>query len=137
MKMTSLNKKIGVALLAFSAATMTGCSGYSEGGRTGVVTKFSKKGLVCKTWEGELAMLNQSQQGYGEGKTLSHAFQFSAIDDKVAEKLIEARDTGARVTLTYDQGLFHNPCERDTDYVITDVKLATAKKENKPSLLTR
>ena len=134
MKMSSLNKKVGVALLAFSAATMTGCSGYSEGGRTGVVTKFSEKGMVCKTWEGELAMLNQTQQGSADGKTLSHAFKFSALDDKVVAKLQEARETGVRVTLDYDQGLFHNPCERDTDYVITDVKLAT-KAADKPSLL--
>ncbi len=29
---------------------------YSEGERAGVMQKFSKRGWICKTWEGELAM---------------------------------------------------------------------------------
>jgi hypothetical protein len=31
---------------------------YSEGDRAGYVQKFSKKGWLCKTWEGELSMIN-------------------------------------------------------------------------------
>src|SRR5215212_3021972 len=31
---------------------------YSSGERAGYVQKFSKKGWLCKTWEGELAMVN-------------------------------------------------------------------------------
>lgn len=30
---------------------------YSEGERAGYVQKFSKKGWLCKTWEGEIAMV--------------------------------------------------------------------------------
>ena len=36
---------------------------YSEGMRQGTISKFSRKGIVCKTWEGELAMANFSKDG--------------------------------------------------------------------------
>src|SRR5437764_11775610 len=32
---------------------------YSTGERVGYIQKISRKGWICKTWEGELAMLNQ------------------------------------------------------------------------------
>jgi len=30
---------------------------YSDGERVGYIQKISRKGWVCKTWEGELAMV--------------------------------------------------------------------------------
>src|SRR5262245_14764303 len=42
-----------VALWVFAAYSWS----YSEGERAGYVQKFSRKGWVCKTWEGELAMV--------------------------------------------------------------------------------
>ena len=51
---------------------------YSEGERAGYVQKFSKKGWLCKTWEGELAMV--SMPG-----TMSEKFSFTVRDDVTAE----------------------------------------------------
>ncbi|MEN9945240.1 MAG: hypothetical protein RLY18_1198, partial [Pseudomonadota bacterium] len=53
---------------------------YAEGERAGYVQKFSKRGWLCKTWEGELAMV--SMPG-----TMSEKFFFSVRDDAVANKI--------------------------------------------------
>ena len=50
---------------------------YSEGDRAGYVQKFSKKGWICKTWEGELAMANIPG-------SMPQIFQFTVWDDQVA-----------------------------------------------------
>ena len=49
---------------------------YSEGERAGYVQKFSRKGWVCKTWEGEIPMANLPG-------TMPHIFNFSVRDDTV------------------------------------------------------
>ena len=67
---------------------------YSSGERAGWVQKFSHKGWVCKTWEGELALV--SLPGSAVEK-----FNFTVHDDAAA-KLIEAA-VGKRVTLHYEE----------------------------------
>lgn len=44
-----------IALLALYTVTALSWS-YSEGQRAGYLQKFSRKGWLCKTWEGELAL---------------------------------------------------------------------------------
>jgi hypothetical protein len=87
---------------------------YSKGDRTGYVQKFSKKGWVCKTWEGELAMV--SMPG-----TLTQVFPFTVRDDAVAAKVNAA--AGRRVALTYEEhpGLPLS-CFGETRYFVTDVR---------------
>ena len=63
---------------------------YSSGERAGYVQKFSKKGWVCKTWEGELAMANMPG-------ALPEVFAFSLHDDAVAAEI--NKYLGSRVTL--------------------------------------
>ncbi len=53
---------------------------YSEGERAGYVQKLSKKGWVCKTWEGEMAMVTMPG-------TVSEKFVFTVPDESVAAKL--------------------------------------------------
>ena len=67
---------------------------YSSGDRAGWVQKFSRKGWICKTWEGELALV--SVPG-----TAVEKFYFTVRDDAVAEKI--RRAMGERVSLHYDQ----------------------------------
>src|SRR5438067_5944197 len=56
---------------------------YSTGERSGYVQKISKKGWVCKTWEGELAMLTQP----GVPAPL---FNFSVRDESVAQRILNS-----------------------------------------------
>jgi hypothetical protein len=67
---------------------------YSEGERAGWVQKLSDKGWVCKTWEGEMAMV--SMPG-----AMSEKFYFTILDDAVAEQVNKVM--GKRVSLHYEE----------------------------------
>ena len=67
---------------------------YSSGERAGWVQKFSKKGWICKTWEGELAMI--TMPGAAQEK-----FFFTVWDDEIARQINAAM--GKRVSLHYDE----------------------------------
>ena len=99
------------ALYTWSALTWT----YSSGERAGYVQKFSKKGWICKTWEGELAMV--ALPG-----AMPEMFYFTVRDDSVAARVNTA--LGKRVALAYEQhkGL-PTRCFGDTDYFVTNVKV--------------
>jgi hypothetical protein len=67
---------------------------YSDGERAGYLQKFSRKGWLCKTWEGEILL--SSMPG-----AIPERFEFSVRDDKIANDLKSA--IGKRVVLTYAQ----------------------------------
>jgi hypothetical protein len=87
---------------------------YSDGERAGYVQKFSRKGWVCKTWEGELAMA--SIPG-----SMPELFHFTVRDEAVAARLNQTM--GQRVALRYEQhrGL-PTSCFGETEYFVTDVR---------------
>ena len=86
---------------------------YSSGERAGYVQKLSRKGWICKTWEGEMALV--SLPG-----TVSEKFQFSVRDDAVAAQINE--NLGKRVTLVYEQHVgLPTSCFGETQYFITRV----------------
>ena len=86
---------------------------YSSGERAGYVQKFSKKGWICKTWEGELAMATLPG-------TMPEVFSFTLHDDALAAEVNKL--VGARVTLGYQQHLGLPSCFGDTSYWVTSVK---------------
>lgn len=87
---------------------------YSAGDRAGYVQKFSKKGWVCKTWEGELAMVNIPGAA-------QERWTFSVRDDSVAH-LIEA-SMGQRVSLKYEEKRgIPTSCFGETNYFIVGVR---------------
>ena len=67
---------------------------YSEGERAGVLQKFSKKGWICKTYEGELAL-------YIVGGVAPQIWYFSTRDEKVAQQLTGA--VGQQIRLHYTE----------------------------------
>ena len=86
---------------------------YSDGERAGWVQKLSRKGWICKTWEGELALVSQP------GAPLEK-FPFTIWDDKVAADL--NRYIGKRVSLHYEEKVgLPTSCFGDTRYYITKV----------------
>ncbi|OLC08064.1 MAG: hypothetical protein AUH42_02420 [Gemmatimonadetes bacterium 13_1_40CM_70_11] len=88
---------------------------YSAGERAGYVQKFSKKGWVCKTWEGELAMV--SIPGTNPEK-----FYFTVRDDVVAQRINQS--LGKRVALSYHQHKgVPTSCFGETEYFVSDVKV--------------
>jgi hypothetical protein len=99
----------GVALWIWSALAFS----YSSGDRAGYVQKFSKKGWLCKTWEGELALV--SLPG-----AMPEIFAFTVRDPAVAAEV--NKELGHRVTLTYRQHLGLPSCFGDTEYFVEGVR---------------
>ncbi|MEW5880617.1 MAG: hypothetical protein AB1761_09280 [Pseudomonadota bacterium] len=98
-----------VALYFFVALSWN----YSTGERAGWVQKFSKKGWICKTWEGELAMV--SMPGAAQEK-----FYFTVWDDRVAEEINKAM--GRRVSLHYEEKVgLPTSCFGETRHWVTGV----------------
>ena len=91
---------------------------YSEGTRVGTVFKFSHKGWMWKSWEGEL-MLNEfalRRKGEEQG---SNVFEFSCLDAEVAKSVEEV--LGKKVRLHYRQYLI-GPMQQGTRYNVVKVE---------------
>jgi hypothetical protein len=105
----------GVGLL-FSAYIWVVLSwSYSDGERAGFMQKLSRKGWLCKTWEGELSMV--ALPGAAPEK-----FEFSVRDEEIAKQIDAVM--GKRVSLKYEQhkGL-PTSCFGETDYFVTGLKV--------------
>lgn len=105
-----------LAVLLFIAYTWLVLSwSYSNGERAGYVQKFSHKGFLCKTWEGEMVLV--SMPG-----TVAEKFYFTVRSDQVAQQINQS--IGKRVSLVYDQHIgVPNSCFGDTQYFISAVKV--------------
>jgi hypothetical protein len=90
---------------------------YSSGERAGWIQKLSDKGWVCKTWEGELALVSLP------GSATVEKFAFTVRDDATATEL--AKVMGKRVTLHYEQKVgLPTSCFGDTRYFVTKFSVA-------------
>jgi hypothetical protein len=88
---------------------------YSSGMRVGFVQKFSRKGWICKTWEGELAMVNMPG-------SLAQIFVFSVRSDSVAKAINDAMAHG-RLELQYDEHRgVPTTCFGETNHYVTGVR---------------
>jgi lysophospholipid acyltransferase (LPLAT)-like uncharacterized protein len=88
---------------------------YSNGERAGYIQKFSNKGWICKTWEGEMALVTIPG-------TQAEKFYFTVPDSAVAAKVNASM--GKRVVLTYEQHKWiPSSCFGDTEYFVTDVRV--------------
>ena len=87
---------------------------FAEGERAGYVQKFSRKGWICKTWEGELAMANLPG-------AIPEVWHFTVRDPMVAARIND--DMGRRVSLRYEhhRGL-PTTCFGETEYFVVEVK---------------
>jgi hypothetical protein len=89
---------------------------YSDGERAGYLQKFSRKGWICKTYEGELAMTTVPG-------TAPVIWEFSVWDDAAAKKI--AGLLGKKVILHYRE--YRNvptDCFGATDYFVDGVQVA-------------
>jgi hypothetical protein len=89
---------LGLVLAALAAwVWLTLTWSYSEGERAGYVQKFSRKGWLCKTWEGEIAMVTMPG-------AIPDRFEFSVRDEAVAQQINAL--AGKRIVLSYAQHKF-------------------------------
>jgi hypothetical protein len=88
---------------------------YSEGQRAGYLQKFSKKGWLCKTWEGELALSTVP----GVAPTM---WDFTVRKEATARQINLA--LGRRVLLYYQEHRgVPTSCFGDTSYFVDSVKI--------------
>jgi hypothetical protein len=110
---------VGLLVLALGAAGWTWFTlswSYSDGDRGGVLQKFSRKGWICKTYEGELAM-------YIVAGVAPQIWQFSVRDPEVAAQL--GRFVGERVQLHYTEHVaVPTSCFGETRYFVDRVLAA-------------
>ncbi len=90
---------------------------YSDGERAGYVQKFSRRGFLCKTWEGEMAMVTIPG-------TLTEKFLFTVRDPKVAATI--NANIGRRMAVHYEQHKWiPTSCFGDTEYFVTGAQPTT------------
>jgi hypothetical protein len=105
-----------VLILGFAGYTwITLHWSYSDGERAGFVQKFSRKGWVCKTWEGQMAMVTLPG-------TVAEKFDFTVRDDAVAKQIND--NIGKRMTVHYEQRKWiPTSCFGDTEYFVTSATM--------------
>ena len=106
---------VGVPASVFALwAWITLSFSYSSTDRAGYVQKFGQKGWLCKTWEGELAMVNMPG-------AMPEIFYFTVRNDSIAAEI--NKHIGSRVSLTYDQHRgVPTSCFGDTEYFVVGVR---------------
>jgi hypothetical protein len=97
---------------------------YSEGTRSGILRKLSHKGMVFKTWEGELQMSavmvpNPSDDNIAGG----NIWLFSVKDDATIKALQDAEVSGKRVNMHYKEHLKMLFWRGDTRYFVDGVSV--------------
>lgn len=110
---TIFGASIALMIIAFMGFVMLSAIGfpggingnYSNGSRTGTINKFSQKGFVFKSWEGEAVMggMKSSTDRQGHTQVTANVFEFSVTDDKIIQDVQQALDRGTPVKLTYHQ----------------------------------
>lgn len=93
---------------------------YSDGYRSGMLQKFSRKGNIFKTYEGE--MILSSVQSDKNVSITSEKFLFSVADKEVALQLEKMQ--GKAVVVHYTQKNNTLPWRGDTPFIVTSVKLS-------------
>jgi hypothetical protein len=89
---------------------------YSSGERAGWVQKLSNKGWICKTWEGELALV--SLPG-----SIPEKFAFTIHEEAVAEQVTKAM--GKRVALHYEEKVgLPGSCFGETRYFVSGLTIS-------------
>lgn len=117
---------IVIGIVAAVVVGMAGCAvgcgeGYSDGTRTGTITKFSRKGIVWKSYEGEMNLggMRSTTDGNGAPSVVPNVWQFHAAD-ALAAKVEEAQRSGKPVSIHYRQWIV-SPVTQDYDYDVVSV----------------
>lgn len=88
---------------------------YSDGTRAGFVQKISKKGWLCKTWEGEMAI--STIPG-----SMPQLFMFSVRNDSVAAEIVATN--GKRIVIAYEEKPWTpTTCFGETKHFVTGVRV--------------
>ncbi|MEP6584250.1 MAG: hypothetical protein ABJA90_08280 [Ginsengibacter sp.] len=109
---------VGIAITIFIIFTLVNLTfTYSEGNRAGHLIKFSHKGYVFKTWEGELNLGGINT--VNGGVLINNIWLFSVADASVADSLSKLE--GKDISLHYKEKLATLPWRGDSKYIVDKV----------------
>jgi hypothetical protein len=94
---------------------------YSSGYRVGRVIKMTKRGVIFKTYEGQLHTGGISADVSGEATSMWE-FSVRKDDNHIREQIEDAVDSGKRVKLYYDEKFYQWAFFGETKYFITQVE---------------
>lgn len=119
-------------LLSVAAGAFFTLVPYSDGMRAGQVIKLTKKGVLFKTYEGELNLLLMPSTNT-QGTLTPNVWNFSVLNKEIASKVMQASATGERLELYYKERYFKFPWQGDTRYFVYEVKTAPSPAQQMPS----
>ena len=93
---------------------------YSDGNRTGLLQKFSHKGNLFKTYEGELVLNSITTSGISP--LSAEKFYFSVDDKNVAEKMSQFE--GKKVEVHYEQKNGAAFWRGDSPYIVDSINVS-------------
>ncbi len=94
---------------------------YSDGYRAGLLQKFSRKGTIFKTYEGE--MILSSVESNRNTALASEKFFFSVTDESIAQEM--ETNQGKQVVVHYHQKNGALPWRGDSEYVVDSVSIGS------------
>lgn len=113
---------IAVVLVGLAILAIGYFGTYDEGVRAGMVLRLSKKGMIFKTYEGQLNL--QTFGALKGASPIAESFNFSVESDRedVIKELQAVALSGERVNLHYVKRYWVFPWRGDTKYFITKVE---------------
>lgn len=117
----------GIGLLFAGSCVVGNNLEYSNGTRVGVINKFSHRGLIWKTWEGQLALEGIVSGG---GRVGANVWNFSLDNnraneeniDELSQRLNQYLNENVKVKVTYHEPLTTWPWRSGTDYLVQSVE---------------
>jgi hypothetical protein len=117
---------LGTAVLIIVVVIYLGFGNYSDGFRAGTMVKFSKKGIVVKTFEGQLNLGMVLSDEPGRSPTsVGNLWEFTVPsgETEVIKTLEHALLTGKRVKLHYNEKFFTLFWRGDTKYMVDQAEI--------------
>lgn len=112
---------LGIVLVYLGYRFIPTFGNYSEGERVGILQKFSHKGYLIKTWEGEMAMEGIRVRSGDNSTTASSVFSFSVLNDSVVKILKD--HVGSKLRVHYHETIHTSWADGSTNYFIDKVEV--------------
>jgi uncharacterized protein YxeA len=113
-KKVTIRLILGAVILTISGFLIYANMNFSEGNRVGNVVKISEKGVLFKTWEGQLS--------YGDNKEMWD-FSIPKSQEQVRLNIDDANENNKRVKLYYKEKYITFPWRGDTKYLVYKVEI--------------
>lgn len=115
---------IGITLLlvVLVGGSVAVFGSYSSGSRVGKIVKFSKKGVVFKTYEGQMNVGGFAKDDDGDISPNVWSFSVYRDDEDIREAIDDAMDKGVEVKLHYKEKFYQFDWRGDSKYFVYDVE---------------